>query len=191
MDNMDKKADQSKQTNKTGFEKDFGIDLSTGSSGIEKAIEMGINIEEAGRKFYMEKAAQANIPQVQHHLKRLAEDEIMHTKILQELKESLMGKGEWIGVKELPDTKKRLEELAAFKPGKGPKVEDTSSAIEVLNEALKLEDRVSKFYRGLADELKTDKGQAFFQKLADWEQGHYKLIKKLIEVVHGFEGTWG
>jgi len=174
---------------KTNFEKDFDIDLSTGSAGIENAIEMGIHIEENGRKFYMEKAASANIPQVRHHLQRLAEDEVKHTQLLVDLKHSLTERGEWIGIKELPDTRKRLEELSAFSKEKGPMIEDTSSTIEVLNEALKLEKRVSNFYKGLADELKNDKGVEFFNKLADWEQSHYDLIKKLIEIVHGFAGT--
>jgi rubrerythrin len=169
----------------------FQIDLSTGSAGIEKAIEMGINIEEAGRKFYLEKASQANIPQVRHHLNQLASDEVKHTEMLQDLKKSLVEKGEWIGVKPLPDTKARLDELSAFSREKGPQVANTSSAIEVLNEALKLEERVSNFYKQLADELKNDKGREFFGSLAKWEQGHYELIKKLIEMVHGMEGTWG
>lgn len=193
---MDEKAaeDMDKQGNmgdKPQFEKDFGIDLSSGSAGIEKAIEMGIHIEENGRKFYLEKAASVNIPQVRHHLERLAKDEIEHTRILNELKQSLIGKGEWIGVKELPDSKKRIAELGAFSKEKGPKVENTSSAIEILNEALGLEERVSRFYRGLASEIKNDKGKEFFEKLAEWEQGHYQLIEKLIEIVHGMEGTWG
>jgi rubrerythrin len=187
---MDEIASE-KPGERTGFEKSFSVDLSTGSAGIEKAIEMGINIEQAGQRFYMEKASQANIPQVQHQLKRLADDEVKHTQILQELKKSLLEKGEWIGVKELPDTKARLKELSAFGKENGPKVKDTSSAIEVLNEALKLEERVSNFYKGLASELKNDKGKEFFEKLAEWEQGHYKLIKRLIEIVHGMEGSWG
>lgn len=174
-----------------GHEKGFGIDLSAGSAGIEKAITIGIDIEENGEKFYREKASQANIPQVRHHLQQLAQDEAKHTEMLQKLKKSLIEKGEWIGVKPLPDTKARLAELAAFSKGKGPQVADTSSAIEVLNEALKLEERVSNFYKQLADDLKNDKGKDFFNALAQWEQGHYNLIKKLIEVVHGMEGTWG
>lgn len=169
----------------------FSIDLSSGSAGIEKAITMGINIEENGEKFYREKASKANIPQVRHHLNQLANDEVKHTEMLQNLKKSLVEKGEWIGVKELPDTKARLEELSAFSKKKGPQVANTSSAIEVLNEALKLEERVSNFYKQLAEDLKNDKGKEFFESLAKWEQGHYELIKKLIEVVHGMEGTWG
>jgi|GEM_PF-1827438 len=176
---------------RTGFERDFGIDLSAGSAGIEKAIEMGISIEEAGRKFYIEKAAKANIPQVRHHLQKLAEDEVEHTKMLNELKHSLIEKGEWIGVKELPDTKKRIDELGAFSKESGPDIQDTASAVEVLNEALKLEERVSKFYKGLADELKNDKGRQFFNTLAAWERGHYELIEKLLEMVHSLAGVPG
>ena len=179
------------QTDRPGFERDFGINLSAGSAGIEKAIEMGINIEEAGRKFYLEKAASANIPQVRHHLQRLANDEVEHMRMLNELKHSLIEKGEWIGVKELPDSKKRLEELGAFEKESGPEIQDTASAVEVLNEALKLEERVSKFYKGLAGELKNDKGRQFFNALAEWEQGHYELIKKLLEMVHSLAGVPG
>ena len=176
---------------KTRFESDFGIDLFSGSAGIEKAIEMGIQIENEGNRFYTEKASQVKIPQVRHHLSRLAEDETDHASMLKELKQSLSERGEWIGAKETPDMRERLEELGAFKPEKdGPRIEGTSSAIEVLNEALKLEERTRDFYKSLANELKNDKGRGFFEKLAEWEQSHCEIVTKLRDMVMDMSGTW-
>ena len=165
------------------FEEEFGINLFDGSTSIEKALEIGMEIEKEGKKFYSEKAAEARIPFVRHHLEKLVSDEDNHLNYLNEVKDNLEKSGKWKDMSDVNNIVKNLKNPEPFNKEFSGEIKDTSSSIEVLQKAMKMEERIRDFYAKLASQVVDENGKQFLESLSLWEQSHYNLIKNLLDAV--------
>ena len=161
----------------TDIEKEFRINVSSPDFDIVRGIEVAIEIELRGRKFYSEAARKVSGP-LQPFFRFLAEQEREHETDLNELKGSLKAAKAWI---KLPATQVQepLKDFSAFRKHPGNEHTDSTGDVQAILAAMKMEKQTREFYIKLADSAKKPEGRSFFTSLADWEKGHYELLSGL------------
>lgn len=171
---------------RTGFETEFGIDLSSKNLNVVRGIEVSLEIEKRGREFYAHNARKIQNIGIKRFIEFLAREEDKHISLLKELKHSLVGGGIWI---EAGENKKTLhsvlERLRVFKATAGRDVREAGDVTVILN-ALKTEKDLVEFYEKFAHHVKDSGGKKFFLKLADWERTHYQLLDGIYDSITFF-----
>jgi rubrerythrin len=160
---------------KTQFEREFGVDLDAPNLDVVKAVQVGIDIEKTGEKFYFSSAKKAG-DDLRKFLEFLGKQETEHLQLLSELEASLQQRGHWIKATE------KLERPEIFKAGKAPHVTSRSGDLEILMHALEAEKKSRDYYGRFAEHIKDPTGRHFFTKLADFEQGHASMIEAMIDI---------
>ena len=158
---------------KTQFEREFGIDLDSPNLDVVKAVQVGIDIEKRGEKFYFSSAKKAG-DGLRKFLEFLGKQETEHFELLSELKASLQQRGHWI------KTTESLEKPEIFKAGKTPRA--SGGDLEILMQALDAEKKSRDYYARFAEHIKDPVGRHFFSKLAAFEQGHADMIDAMIDL---------
>lgn len=154
---------------KTKFEMEFGIDLSSPNLDVIKGIDAGIKIEENGIEFYSEQAQKATHEAMRIFFGFMANQEKEHVTLLNELKKSLAEKKEWIDLEyEHPN---KPDEF--FRKGEEPELNAMLAAMETEKES-------ANFYTRFAHAVGDEKGRSFFMKLAEWEQIHYNILNAIV-----------
>jgi len=160
----------------TKFEQEFSVDLDSPNLDVVKAVEVGIEIEQRGEKYYFEGAEKVSDEELKRFLMFLGKQEIEHFEILNRLKQSLQEKQQWI------ETTDKLEKPEIFQKGKEPVIKEGSEDLEILMHALEVEKQTRDYYRKFAENIDDATGKHFFEKLADFEQGHADLIQAMIDI---------
>lgn len=158
------------------YEKEFHLDLDSPSLDVVKAVEAGIEIERRGEQYYFDSAKKVSDPELKRFLEFLGKQEIEHFNILSKLKKSLKEEGNWI------QTTESLEQPQIFQRGRPPKINEGSEDLEVLMHALDVEKETRDYYRKFAQNIDDPTGRHFFEKLADFEQGHADMIQAMMDI---------
>lgn len=161
---------------KTKFEQDYNIDLDAPNLDVVKGVEVGIEIEKMGRDYYFESAEKVHDEELKRFLEFLGGQEVEHFNILNELKKSLQERGQWI------ETTERIEKPEIFQRGKPPEIKEGSEDLEILMHALEVEKQTRDYYRKFAENISDERGRHFFEKLADFEQGHAGMIEAIADI---------
>lgn len=158
----------------TEFETEFRINLSAPDLDVVRGIEVAMEIEERGRRFYLEKSRSVSEP-LRPFMKFLAEQEREHENSLDGLKKALRSVKLWI---RLPrsEVQAPLKDFSAFKRHPGDEHKDNVQEIQSLLMAMRMERKTREFYVKFANSIKSPEGRAFFGALADWEKSHYDLL---------------
>lgn len=155
---------------KTKFEMEYGIDLSSPNLDVVNGIDIGIKIEQKGLEFYSEQARKSPHEAIKMFFEFMAKQENEHLMLLSELKKSLMEKKQWINLEyEHP---KKPEEF--FK-------ESEQSELNAMLAAMETEKESANFYTRFAHAIPDEMGKDFFMKLAEWEQTHYNILNAMFE----------
>ena len=155
------------------FEKKMSILLKGSGVNIAKGIELGISVEKAGIKFYTEKQKIIKEKNAIYLFKFLAAEEEYHLKLLNNLKESLKKKNQWIKI-----TKKQAR--PKIFSDKSMAIDENSRDINIILAAMRAERDSQKLYSGMAEKVKDASGSKFFSALADFEQGHFELLDGIL-----------
>lgn len=139
---------------------------------LDKAIEFELE----GNKFYLENAAKAKSKAVKRILENLAQDELEHAEFLRFMKNNQAD--DFKPSKTLGKVKEILEESRLSEPDF--LVQDTD-VLEVLKEALIIEDKARQHYTDEAIATLDEKSQKLLKLMALEEEKHYKLIDNLIK----------
>ena len=151
------------------FEKKMNAFLKGNDIDIAKGIELGIDVEKAGIKFYTEKQKIIREKSAIYLFKFLAAEEEYHLKLLSKLKESLKKKNQWIEIKE-----------KIIFSSKKKEIDENSGDINIILVAMRAERDSQKLYSGMAEKVKDAAGRKFFEALADFEQGHFELLDGIL-----------
>ncbi len=171
---------------KTAFEREFRIDLTSKNLNVSRGIEISLKVERKGRSFYARNAKKIQNIEIKRFIEFLAGEEDKHIALLKELKESLKKWRTWIDASENPKILHRvLEDLRVFKGKTGREVREAGDVTIVLN-ALKTEKDLIEFYEKFARHIKDSGGKRFFLRLADWERTHYQLLEGIYESITFF-----
>ena len=160
-------------SNITEFEKKMNILLKGSGVDIAKGIELGIGVEKMGLDFYKKKKQIIKDKHAAYLFDFLAAEEEYHLKLLNELKESLKKKNQWIEITKKPARPKIFSDT-------DKSIDENSKDINIILAAMRVERDTQKLYLGIAEKLKSPDGRKFFSALSDFEQGHFELLDGIL-----------
>ncbi|TGC11054.1 ferritin family protein [Methanolobus halotolerans] len=136
---------------------------------IDEAIAMAIELEEEGRKYYLEKASAMEHATGTNLYMFLAEEEKKHAEYLRHYRES----------KKAPVVEFNYPEFkVSFKEEFSGK---TLEEVGILLAALRFEHKSEYFYAELAKRSTDEEQKKFFESMEDVERSHYRIIEELLE----------
>jgi rubrerythrin len=157
---------------------------------VLEALNIGLEIEAYGFKFYSKAAQDVKDPKGRQTLRFLADEEKDHLKFIRELKESLTKKDDSVlkgivkehlskqGSKVFPELEEYMEEI---REARGDKL--------ILGEAEEIEKRSVKFYNDSAKGIENKDYQDIFRVLIKEEEGHLKLVEQMADYMT-LHGVW-
>ena len=152
--------------------------MNIGTNTALAALNQAIELELEGQRFYLEAAERTSNPKGAEMFRSLADDEVIHERILRRQLDAL-DKGEgWIlpeGVAEVTsDLTAPLfpEGEEAFQKTVRPDASD----LDALLFALQIENESFNLYRELAQTTDDPNGKRMYEYLADAERGHFEQL---------------
>jgi len=152
--------------------------MSTGSNADLAALNQAIELEVEGQRFYLEAAECTTNPKGAEMFHSLADDEVIHERILRRQLDALTQGEGWVlpeGVVEVttniaalifPVSEKVCEETV--RPG--------DSDLDALLFALQIENKSFNLYRDLAQTTDDPNGKRMYEYLAEAERGHFERL---------------
>jgi rubrerythrin len=155
------------------------------------ALQMAVQTEIDGHKFYQEFAAKTKDPNAQAMFERLAQEEVMHLELLDNQRAMLEQSGEWAEYKGLTldpapgapiFSRERVEQnIVAY-----------TSDLSALRMAYLIEKDAVEFYTRAADQTADPNGKRMFLDLVTMEQGHLDMLEGEYRFLQGqFQSTMG
>ncbi len=139
-------------------------------------LEEAIEFEYKGHEFYKEKAALAKDPGVRNILENLAQDELDHATLLEQIRDGVLDN------LTLSSSMTRVKDI--LKSAAMNDIDFLSNEVgllEVLHAALQFEERARNHYQNEAVRQFDPKAQEILALLVKEEDKHYKLIAGLIK----------
>jgi rubrerythrin len=137
-------------------------------------FEFALEFEKEGEKYYRELAEKVSQGGLKAVLNGLADDEVKHYQVMQQIANSEPLRLESSPV--LGQAKQVFQELKAA----GGEVPAEIAPLEMLEKALGLEKESEAYYRGKVAELESEDQKQIFELIADQEKAHARLVENLI-----------
>lgn len=142
----------------------------------KEIFEMAEQIERNGYEFYKNAAETVKDADIKDFLLELAEMEVKHENTFKEMKNSLSGKEkEEVVFDPYDESALYIQALADTRVFYEKEI-DTTSAEEVLKEAIVAEKESIVFYLGMKDMVPQDSGKAKLDDIIREEMSHIKII---------------
>ena len=155
--------------------KSFDDYFASKNENIIKGLTVSMELETKGRTFYSTMYDQLKM-ELFHFL---ADEELQHLKALENVKEIIERRGQWVEVRET-----QLKLFGKPKLFKGeqtePRITEESSCRDALLAALSVERKSEEFYDRMTEKVKDDDAKKFFIALAGFERQHFEKIRKLL-----------
>lgn len=159
--------------------------------GLEEALDIAIEAELKARAFYAQAAVEVEDPRGRDLLSRLAAFEHHHYQKLSELAQSLQERGKYIEYK--GQTMETMESIVPFRgrgEAAGTLLDELGDEASILAKAIENEKAAGERYRVLGEQTKDATGRAMFQRLANEEQMHQRILEDEFYSLSN-QGVWG
>jgi Fur family transcriptional regulator, ferric uptake regulator len=145
---------------------------------VRDALELTLAIERRGYTFYTNASRKTKNGSGRLMFQRLAAEESDHLRRLQEERQSLLEKNEWLKREpsRLPLSRKIVEEIFPQKELLKIQVKDETSDLDALNIAMNLERRSHQFFTDFAKQISDASGRKIFMDFAKDEESHLKAL---------------
>ena len=173
--------------------------MSTRDNVALAALNQAIELEIEGQRFYREAAECTTDPKGAEMFRSLADDEVIHERILRRQLDALTQGEGWVPVlsvvEGLPEGVDEVTaDLAALIFPQSAKVcEETlrpdESDLDALLFALQIENQSFNLYCEMAEKTKDPNGKRMYEYLADAERGHFERLMLNYEHL-STTGTW-
>lgn len=160
--------------------------MNTGNNAALTALNQAIELEIEGQRFYLEAAECTTNPKGAEMFRSLADDEVIHERILRRQLDALTQGEGWVpvlstveglpeGLAEVtanfaalifPDSEKVCEEA----------VRPDDSDLDALLFALQIENKSFELYREMIEKTTDPNGKRMYKYLANAERGHFELL---------------
>lgn len=159
---------------------------------IAEGLERAIRAEFDGHNFYLMAARTTRDEKGRAVFEQLAEEELAHLRFLRAQQESFERTGG-------PDLEARLDdpldlgsESPIFSPAIKGRIKEAHFEMSALSIGVQLELSSERYYREQAAATEHRVVKAFFNRLADWEAGHYQaLLRQQEELKEDFWSSGG
>jgi rubrerythrin len=147
---------------------------------VRDALELTLAIERRGYTFYTNASRKTKNGSGRLMFQRLAAEESDHLRRLQQERESLLEKHEWLKREpaRLPLSRKIVEEIFPQKELLKIEVKDETSDLDALNIAMNLERRSHQFFTDFAMQISDANGRKIFMDFAKDEESHLQALVK-------------
>ncbi len=150
---------------------------------ILEAIQIAKEAEKKAEAYYADAAQKTNHPVGKQLLEKLAEFERYHYEKLDDLEKSLEAEGAFIEYEGM--------ELRVDAPSEIRVAGDASvkTAMGVITMAIDVEQQAEKRYLSLAEQTSDPRGHAMFERLAEEEHEHYRILRNVYWSLNN-QGIW-
>ncbi|MCE5184838.1 MAG: ferritin family protein [Planctomycetaceae bacterium] len=139
-------------------------------------FEFAIQMEMEGQRYYEELAAKSPNPGIKHIMTMLAEDETKHRQTIEKIRLSTCVMTETKILENTRNVFEQLREQAVVPQLTGDEESLYRHAMEIENESIA-------FYLDRADQVDTPEQKSLFERLAEEERKHHRLLAGLLEFV--------
>lgn len=139
-------------------------------------VKVALNMEKDGLKFYLESVEKVSNELIKDLLTSLAKDEEEHYNSFKTIYDSFKENNNWpeeVKITANKNSKTIFEEYAAKNK---EEVKDAKDEMDIVKMALEIEKKSYNFYKKLTEKIEENNVKMFFEKLADVENEHYKLL---------------
>ena len=155
--------------------------------GLLEAINIAMEAEAKANKFYADSAQKVASEQGKNLLKQLADFEQNHFNKLNELKTSLEKEGKFIKYEGTQFKSFKIE----IAPEASRKIEpNKEDVLDILGMAIEAESKAHQHYKRMAGETKDKNGREMFEKLADEETMHRRILSDEFYQIANSGGMW-
>ncbi|OFX19155.1 MAG: hypothetical protein A2033_02015 [Bacteroidetes bacterium GWA2_31_9] len=141
-------------------------------------LKMAILMERRGRAFYAQVAEQTKSPEVKEVFNIMAEEEIMHEKILAEEFKNYSKSQNFVALNLPEDNYNQIAKLILNKDLKN-KISSASFEAAAISAAIDMETKAIEVYAERAKTATDDNEKKLYQWLSEWEKGHHKILLDL------------
>ena len=160
--------------------------MNTGTNAALTALNQAIELEIKGQRFYLEAAECTANPKGAEMFRSLADDEVIHERILRRQLDAL-SKGEgWVSVlstveglpEDVAEVTADFTDLIFPESEKvcGEAVRPGDSDLDALLFALQIENKSFNLYREMAQTTDDPNGKRMYEYLANAERGHFEQL---------------
>lgn len=139
-------------------------------------VEIALVMERDGLAFYLESAEKVSNEFIKNLLISLAKDEEDHYNTFKNIYDSFKKTSNWpedVKIAASQDSKAIFKEYADKNRSE---VKDAKDEMDIVKMALDIEKKSFNFYKKLSGEIEENNIKMFFEKLAEVENDHYKLL---------------
>lgn len=151
--------------------------------GILEAVEIAMEAELKANQFYTDAVKKVGNERGKNLLKQLADFEQNHYNKLKELKGSLASSGKYINYKGT-DFKQFKAEIS------GTIEKDRQGVLDILKLAIDAETKAKEHYVKMANMTSDQQGKEMFEKLANEEDFHRRILNDEFYNLSNEGGTW-
>ncbi len=154
-----------------------------------EALQVALDTEKKGYKFYMIAAKSSKDPKGQEVFKHLANDEIEHMGVIATMYESLTRDEAWMTYEEAVEKYGETPKEKIIFPDVPVQAQEDFDDLKALEEALEFEQKAVQFYTKQAGEVEGEAARAFYQSLIEIEESHVQIIQAELDSLVG-AGIW-
>lgn len=165
--------------------------MTTGTHITLTALNQAIELEVKGQRFYLEAAECTTDPRGEEMFRSLADDEVIHERILRHQLDALTQGEGWVLPEGVAEVTANLADLIF--PQSENVCEETlrpdESDLDALLFALQIENKSFELYREMAEKTEDPNGKRMYEYLADAERGHFERLMLNYEYL-STTGSW-
>ena len=155
--------------------------------GLMEAIDIAMDAESKANKFYSDAATKVSNEKGQNLLTQLADFEQNHYDKLKELKDSLNKVGKFI---KYEGTEFKSFKMKSTAEGSGKIEPKKDDVLDILGMAIDAETKAHQHYARMANETSDPDGKEMFEKLADEETMHRRILSDEYYQIANSGGIW-
>ena len=137
-------------------------------------FKFAIEMERDGEHYYRQLASETFHPGIRGVLNQLADDEVKHRQIIEQIQETT---GVFAETTVLENAKNVFQQVQDF----GDEFNLSGDEEAAYRQAMELERKSISFYMDRADQTEGPVQKALFEKLAEEERKHYLLMSNLVD----------
>jgi rubrerythrin len=152
--------------------------MNTGTNAALTALHQAIELELNGQRFYLEAAECTTNPKGAKMFRSLADDEVIHERILRRQLDALTQGEGWVLPEGVVEVTTDLAALIFPQSEKvcGEALRPDESDLDALLFALQIENESFNLYREMAGKIEDPNGKRMYEYLANAERGHFEQL---------------
>lgn len=141
-------------------------------------LKMAILMERRGRAFYAKVAEQTQSPEVKEIFNLMAEEEVVHERILAEEFKNYSKDQSFVSINLPEDNYNQIATLILNKDLKN-KISSASFEAAAISAAIDMETKAINVYAERAKSATDENEKKLYMWLSEWEKGHHEILIKL------------